>query len=456
MAKSVNNTLLKSIINIHSSKSLYNYLNDCQEKGLMIEKSISIEPFKNYYTIINKEHHINKNEIIARIPVQTGFNGFNINMRDESTTKVIKEQIHNIVKSIVNPKENLLYYNKLVQQLFLTIEIYLNFVDKNSFYYDFIDSFPKECNSMLNLGNFKTEKLLKSKIISSNIAINFSQVYSILEEFKNKKLFEIDSNLFMYSYLTANSQKVNYNSDKGEIGLISPVLNLINHSFNQNIELLEFYDEKIKESFILLKSIKTINQGEELLINKGDDMNNLELAIKYGVVEEKNKNNSIKLSICCDNSFIEDLFKDASDSVKFKIIQINDNKLQKALLLPNYEQIIYNDLVLYPKKFSSNIFKLLRISLLSTNDISKSTSHDFYTKFSDNNEREVNEYLKNIISYYLDALHPISYYDYIINDLKYNQNTKDNIDLFNISIIEKEERSILESNYGYLNKRKLY
>ena len=456
MSKSVNNTLLKSIINIHSSKSLYNYLNDCQEKGLVMEKNVSIQPFKNYYTLINNEYRINENEIIARIPIQTGFNGFNINIRDESTSKVIKEQIHEIVKSIVNPKKNLYYYDKLVQQLFLTFEIYLNSMDKDSNYYDFIDSLPKDCNSLLNLGNKKIENLVKSKIISSNIAINYSQVYSIFEEFMNKKLFEVDSNLFTYSYLTANSQKINFNSEKGEISLIAPVLNLINHSFNENIELLEYYDEKIKESFILLKSIKTINQGEQLFINKGDSINNLELAIKYGIVDETNINNFIKLPVCCDNNYIEDMFKNASDSIKIKIIQMNDNVLGKELLLPNYEQIIYNDITLYPKKFSSNILKLLRISLLNKNELNNCSNHDFSLKYTNENEVEVNEYLKEITTYYLEALHPSSYYVNIINELRYNQNCKDNIDLFNISLIEKEERDILESNYSYLNKRKLY
>lgn len=460
MNKTLNNQLFKNIINLKPYMEMYDYLNYSEEKGLSLDKQISFMPIYYNHLGLVAEENIMKGEKIGKVPIETGMTGKNINLKEKSTYNSIAEEINRIAKTEIDHIMNPDYYDKYIQHIYLTMNIYLGYLDNKSEMNNFILSFPKESTSLINFNSHEDGiyKKIRSKNIKSHILVNQSQIYSFYKKMIENKLFQLNENVFLYSYLTTNTLKNNiYTENKGNISVVLPLINQMIHSnLANNTDLVNFYDSNEKQSSIYLLANRNITKGEYLYINKDKIMSNLEMSIKFGYIEKSNPCSDLNLYISCYSDYINDYFNNVNKEMEGMIYILNENIDRKSMICKQYESILYAGFGFYENKLSQNLLKLLRIGFLSSSQLSTENvkSHNFNQKFSDENEIIVIKYMKHIIDYYINDLFSVDEYKNSISNLEnLIYSDKESLLLFNVSHIEMEEKKILDKNYSYFNKR---
>jgi hypothetical protein len=84
--------------------------------------------------------------------------------------------------------------------------------------------------------------------------------------------------------------------DINSVAIMSPLVDMMNHSFDPNCRIEGIYYQHESESFVLVRAIKEITKNEELTINYGDYPNH-DYLLKFGFVNEKNPYNELAITL---------------------------------------------------------------------------------------------------------------------------------------------------------------
>lgn len=495
----IKNKLLSSALEI--SKPIYNNFNMCLSRNISIYNSIQIEDYNNLEMGLGLKalEKINKNQEIMTIPIISGLNGLEmLDIKSDENLKILKRLIHNIAnsyaqipyleeennnnKNFIKPKNKIdeFKYEKMLQTQSLIWQLIVGSINKDSYNYDLINSFPKE--ELTQLAYFDRNIIEKMTSISLKFFYNetISAFKYIYDQIVQEGIFELSQETFLWAYCNALSRKISiidyYNtknlndsnaSDKGSpIELIAPLVEYINHSSKDaNVILEPDYDYELKQSIIRVYACNDIEQGQQLLLDytETEKFNNRQLINRYGFFDKENPNKNIEIPFLLADVF--NLFELNKEEVfdKFTKLLENDNLksfknelLKKAKLL-DFENKFFK-LVLHDNKFDIELLKFLRIVFLmeeDLNDPSKKANllnFDFSKKFSDSNERLVLSFCIGIIDKYYEVLKGNDYDKIIEGDLG-KVESKDEFILKNMYLLENEEKNLLEKNLNFLKKK---
>ena len=215
------------------------------------------------YQILTLEK-ITQGEIIFQIPLTETFNGIELEEIHSEDKMQFKNHLNKIVSNYFQ-KDHYFHY-ALVQHLNILMSIYLNTQNKKAEKHEFAMSFPE---SFFNLGSLSKENY--DKISSDSLKHSIYWYKKDTKDYWNSltkdNFYQISFEDFNYLYNTIHSRKIKVESDKGEISVISPLVDLINHSTLNNCEVEVKWLQSAETSMLTLYSSKDIYENEELLIN---------------------------------------------------------------------------------------------------------------------------------------------------------------------------------------------
>lgn len=84
--------------------------------------------------------------------------------------------------------------------------------------------------------------------------------------------------------------------DTNSVLILCPVIDLVSHSFNNNCKLEGVFMQNEAESFVVLRSVKDIEVGEEFTINYGNYSNH-EFLMKFGFLNRVNEFNELPINL---------------------------------------------------------------------------------------------------------------------------------------------------------------
>lgn len=510
-------SIIKNILKIKETTPIVSLLEKCMQDDLKVYKRISIDVdhYKGF-KLVNLENTIKKDDIIATVPTCYGLNGLDIFQLNKNDSNKFCDLISNSINKFINKEKDTNVYERIKQQYFLTYQAVIINKAHSSFLKDLVNSYPKDLLSLSCLDNSLLSQV-NSKVLKINLMHFVNLNLRIYEDINKDSELKIDKETFLYFYLATLSQKIclytenkaiNYTSQdesvdlysymnkeinsklsaknnrnnivedennqnninnsitKKEINLILPLINIINHSFNNNCDLIPTWDPINKVSFVIIKANKDINLDEELSISYGDNLSNYELFLKYGFVEEENKNKFIEIPLACNNeeknlifesSAIDNDFYNYLDKLNSNIELKNKISYLEKFDLGLYENIKNNMITLYHNKFDRTLLKLLRIGFLEKHELESKRALDFNFDniWSEKNEMSVSKYLSMVLNYFYK---PHLNIDYInkFNTLKSNLTSKLAIQEYNINVVQNEEKEILEKNINYLRNKQNY
>ncbi len=493
------NTLLSSALNI--SKPIYNNFNMSLTRHISLYNLIQIEDYNDLEMGlgIKSLEKIPKNQEIMTIPVISGLNGLEmLDIKSDQSLQILKKLMHSIAanyaqsadpnstksennnKEYVKAKLDEFKYEKMLQTQSLMWQIIVNSLNKNSYNFDLVDSFPKD--ELAQLAYF--DKSIMEKMSSISLKLFYSETLAALrymyEMIAQQGIFELSQESFLWAYCNTLSRKTsiidfygtnsnstdNDNSEKGSpIELIAPILEYINHSScAANVLIEPDFDFDSKQSIIRLYACADIRAGEQLLLDytKSERYNNRQLMSRYGFFDLDNANKTIEIPLLIEDVF--ELFNIGNEEIfaKYFVLQKNENlisfknELLRKAKLSDYENRFFK-LTLYDNKFDIELLKYLRIAFLTEEDLSDAAkksallSFDFSRKYNDRNEREIALFCLVIINNYFNSVKDNDY-ERVIRDIGKVQ-SKEQFMLKNMFLLEKEEKYLLERNVSYLKKK---
>lgn len=493
------NTLLSSALNI--SKPIYNNFNMSLSRNISLYNLIQIEDYNHLEMGLGLKamEKINKNQEIMTVPIISGLNGLEmLDVKSDQNLQILKKLIHNIAASYAQnttnslesesntakkkPKIDEFKYEKMLQTQSLMWQIIVNSLNKDSYNYDLVNSFPKE-NELTQLAYF--DRNIVEKMSSVSLKFFFSEsiaalsyIYQLIAQ---EGIFELTQENFLWAYCNTLSRKISIidyygnnntdlhaenQNDKGSpIELIAPIVEYINHSSaSSNVIIEPDFDFESKQSIIRLYASADISAGEQLLLDyaKAEAFNNRQFMSRYGFFDALNPHKNIEVPFLMEDVF--DLFQISQEEVfaKFFALQKNENfksfkhELLKKAKLSDFENKFFK-LTLYDNKFDIDLLKFLRIAFLAEEDLNDSQKKanllrfDFSKKFSDANERDVILFCVGILSKYFESVKDKDY-DRIIGEIGSVQ-SREQFMLKNMNLLEKEEKYLLEKNLSFLKKR---
>lgn len=167
------------------------------------------------------------------------------------------------------------------------------------------------------------------------------------------------------------SRSLNFNPEEPKIAsrnavtIISPIYDMINHSFDPNCEIEGYYNSVDVESLILLKALRPINPGEELTINYGN-YSNYDFAMKFGFINENNPYNEMPLKLAIENHV--EIAQEGFDLKQKLFKMISDLEIDKFHL--------------YSNRIDDSALSKLRIYFLTEEDLKQNPQIYQYTASS--------------------------------------------------------------------------
>lgn len=437
-----------------------------------IKKNIQIDISETLgYDIVNKDTPIYENEVIGIIPFKSGINSYELDDIEEKERKGLKENIHKGLSRFFSKEKNLENYEKNYNHTILIYELLTNYKYDNANSHFLVKSFPTECFNlpMISLDNISQIRSITLKSQLSNYCYFVKEYHEALTE---GDVFPMYFGDFLHFYNIANNKKIEVETEKGNLNLIYPVIELLNHNFDPNVELVIDWDQNRNETVIYLLSKRRIEPNESLSINYGSNLTNLSLAKRYGFVIPNNKNVNWMVQIIFEdlNTAFSNINNNntISDIIDFNHIRdfselLRQNQDYKFSLFDklnqpfnNYVEFCSAYFDLYTNKFDINYLALLRISQLSNKEISLKSEliqkHDFTNVWSKENEERVLKYIINVLKLHFSQYKDVDY-DSEIEFSKKNVINKDTNDLYLVKELEKEERMVVEKNIKYITKK---
>ncbi|KRX10358.1 hypothetical protein PPERSA_00838 [Pseudocohnilembus persalinus] len=214
--------------------------------------------------------------------------------------------------------------------------------------------------------------------LASLIASTKNHLENIYKDLQEEKLFGIDYQYFMQLMSIARSMNQNFipedpkNFDLNSVVIMCPLIDMVNHEFKPNCKIEGRYYQHESDSYVVLRSIRDIKQGEQLTINYGN-FHNYDFLMRYGFASINNKFNEMPISL------------DFSDFLEYTGQSIPDFSLDKFIIHQN--------------KINSDLLAILRIYFLTEEDLENNYeiasylfSH-FKNKISDKNEKLISEFM---------------------------------------------------------------
>lgn len=164
--------------------------------------------------------------------------------------------------------------------------------------------------------------------------------------------------------------------------ILSPIVDLLNHSFSYNCFLEGDYSQMSDKSYVLVRSNRDIKAGEELTLNYGN-YDTFGFFMRYGFYTKNNPYDFIELDL--DHGMLE----------KYSVVMYD----LKFKILRNGPEVDFDRLKLFPNKFEKKYLNSLRIWFLTEQDLVEQPglASNLYMHFdrevSINNELLVTEYL---------------------------------------------------------------
>lgn len=169
---------------------------------------------------------------------------------------------------------------------------------------------------------------------------------------------------------------------KDFIAIMCPIIDLVNHSFSPNCRIEGQYLPLEGESLVILRSLTTINPGEELTINYGD-YSNADFLMKFGFLNSYNPFNELRLEL---------------DYQQF--LQYTEQQFElKRKILRTVDQLNLEEIAIFGNRINENILKMLRIYFLTNEDIHKNPEistflwKDFKNPVSKANEQAISQFM---------------------------------------------------------------
>ena len=169
---------------------------------------------------------------------------------------------------------------------------------------------------------------------------------------------------------------------KDYVLIMSPIVDLLNHSFKPNCRIEGEFNQLEGESFVVVRAIDDIEKDQELTINYGDYPNN-DFLMKFGFLCKKNFFNELKIELNYDE-YLE--YTEQQFDLKRKILRTIEN-------------ITLEEIGLFSNRVSEDIIKMLRIYFLTNDDIMNNTEistylwKDFKKVISKENEKKICEFM---------------------------------------------------------------
>jgi len=492
----IKNTILTSALEI--SKPIYQNFSQSLSRNIIINNLIQLEDYNDLEMGLGLKamEKIQKSQEIMTIPIVCGLNGLEmIDVKNDQNFQILKKLMNKISSTYsqiethdsssypnnqikFNEKNNKVKindfkYEKMLQTQSLLWQIIVNSINKNSYNFELVNSFPREELTQLAYYDRKLIENMSSmslKLFFSETIGAYKYIYDLISQ---EGIFEISQEMFLWAYSNTLSRKISvidsFSGDDPQNGkpieLIAPILEYINHSSSkENVIVEPDYDYETKTSVIRVYSSQEIQAGDQLLMDYGkyENYNNRQFINRYGFFDNENPKKFIELPFLLDEIF--EIFEYSKEEIlqKFLHIQKNENLkafktelLKKANLL-NYETKFFK-VNIYENKFDLELIKFLRIAFLEEEDISdsnskqKALSHNFSNKFFDKNEKNVFAFCIKILEKYFASIKDNNY-EGLIETLGIIDN-REKFMLKNMYKLENEEKYLLDKNLKYLKKK---
>lgn len=225
-----------------------------------------------------------------------------------------------------------------------------------------------------------------------------SQLSSMKKDFEESNIFGINLPKLIHFISLIRSRNLNFSPHdpkkftKDFIGIMCPLIDFINHSFDPNCKIEGQYLPVEGESIVIVRSVRPIEKGEELTINYGD-YGNSDLLMKFGFLAKNNPFNELRVELNYDG-FLQ--FTDQQFELKRKILRTHDN-------------INLEEIGLFSNRINEDILKVLRIYFLTNEDIYQNTLigsylfRDFKNQVSKENESRICDFMMQTLNQILQT-----------------------------------------------------
>jgi len=456
--------MIRSLISSaeHVNKQLANVLTHYQKNAphkVILHHPLQVHQYPGIKGLgLLSGQQISSNSKIVSVSTTQALTGFEILDADRNTSSRLNEIAEKIAKKYHENNQNQYYNNinilKLVFQLAvqkedpnLTAHLYSSFLFANS---------PKHVPC--NWPN-QYEQYVFSKHLSTLIDSQKSYLLALTGDVETSGLPLIKYPLMLESVGIIRSRSLNFlphepkKFTKETALIVSPVTDLINHSFEPNCHVEGYYNSIENDSFVEIRALRDIKAGEELTINYGD-MSNYDYLMKFGFLNNNNPFDEYYLNLDFGSAvgYTGQVFE-----LKQKIFSLtSDLKLE--------------NIKVYRNRIDANMLANLRVYFLTEEDVKANTEiysytpRDFKVKVNDKNERRIFELIIQNIEKelaksratkhrVLDAVKlPENLTREACSDLKSLANVRDKVKdeiVANIIQIGLEEEDILQKNLEF-------
>ena len=436
-----NEARLRNLVDSASklSKEMFNFSYWGMDHDLDLKSSIE---FNDYNKIGMGYGLMLKEPIKAGLPLFRFPCKYSISSTDDGPFKAselldIKSKAENVKKKLFDFDEK--KGNYMYNLLLLTYKLMCYLKNKESSMKSYIASLPMR--ELPNLGSWKMEILCE--VESQSLIDQIKHIYSVMNNLHdmmfnkgNKGKPNVSNDEFNWAFSLASSRYAPIEIDDGTLYLC-PFIDYLNHSFDPNCKLEFEKDEG--QNWIVTKSIKDINENEQLLINYGNMPNHM-LAQKYGFAIENNPHSYILMQL---------------NSYKYAEMMI-DGIDTKAELMKTYLNIEKNNMretLLHKDKVDPKMLSQARVWMMDAYDtieLYQKKEFNFNKRLNNRNEMRAKDLLLTLLH---SKYSKINKYDYkkAKAALMPFKNIHD-YNLYTAKILEEEEQSILKYNINEIEK----
>lgn len=449
-----------------ASKQLYSLLNHLQTKAphkILVNHAIKVNNFggQKKFGIVANEDILSRSRIFS-LSLTQAITGFEIADAENKTKNRLEEIAEKIAKKYHENNPSQYYFTiNLFKVIFQILaqqsEPSLSLHEYSKYLYE---NYPKDV--ALNWPNHM-EQYIFSSHLKNLIEAQRTYLYTLAGDLDQNGLPHIKYDELFKTISIVRSRSLNFlphkpkQFTKDTVTIVSPVVDLLNHSFNPNCQIEGFYNSFENDSFVEVKAINDIKKGEELTLNYGD-LSNYEYLMKYGFLNENNPFDVYPVSL------------DFGDSLEYTS-QVFELKHKIFSLIPDFQ---LDKIKVYKDKIDANMLGILRAYFLTEEDIKANpeinsyTPRDFKEKISNANERHIYELIIKNVKRELDTLESARKdvirgkqvpgtldkdVFYSMDTLKANRAKINDDNLSNIIQIGLEEEYTLKRNLEFCNKQ---
>ena len=350
------------------------------------------------YGIMSKSSNISKNDKIFQISTETCFTGMELLNSNRNTVNKLELIVEKIAKKY--HEFNLPQYYYTINLLKVIFQLFVHGNDSSTSHHDYASFLYQRSPQLVPLKwNEEIISVTFSRHLINLIGNQRMYFLSLAKDFEDSQIPALKVNNITELANIVRARSLNFNPlnpkqfDRNNFIILSPLVDMMNHSFDPNACIEGYYNSMDCESFVVVKSLKEIKDDEEVTVNYGN-YSNYEFLMKFGFMSHDNPFNEyhIKLDFSKYLDYSPQLFE-----LKQKIYSLeNDFSIDKI--------IIYSD------RIDEKYLSYLRIYFLSEEDVQQNleihsyTVKDFKRKINNENEKAVFGFLIDHLKFELDDI----------------------------------------------------